>query len=92
MPIYEYECLDCNKRFEKIQNLRDPLESVCPFCGGAVHKCVSVPVLQFKGNGFYVTDYAKKKPNSEASSESSGSKASKSSEKVASSNVGGRKS
>lgn len=73
MPIYEYECNDCMKRFEKIQNLKDPLVSVCPFCGGAVHKCVSVPALQFKGSGFYITDYAKKKPGSVASSEGSSS-------------------
>lgn len=86
MPIYEYECDDCKKRFEKIQTLKDPLLTVCPFCGGAIHKCISIPALHFKGNGFYITDYAKKKPGLVTSSEGS------TSGKVASSKEGGRES
>jgi putative FmdB family regulatory protein len=60
MPLYEYECDACGHRFEKIQKFSDPLESTCPKCGGAVHKLMSSPAIQFKGSGFYITDYAKK--------------------------------
>ncbi len=58
MPIYEYECARCQKRFERLQRLSDPVVTACPSCGGAVHKMFSVPALQFKGSGFYTTDYA----------------------------------
>tara|TARA_B100000959_G_scaffold122242_1_gene128350 strand:+ start:865 stop:1224 length:360 start_codon:yes stop_codon:yes gene_type:complete len=60
MPLYEYECGDCGERFEQIQRLSDPPEKVCPSCGGAVEKQLSSPAIQFKGTGWYVTDYAKK--------------------------------
>ena len=60
MPIYEYECSACQKRFEKFQRLSDPLLTVCPQCGGGVHKAFSVPAIQFKGSGWYVTDYARR--------------------------------
>ena len=59
MPLYEYECEKCGNRFEKIQKFSDPLETTCPKCGGAVHKLVSSPAIQFKGSGFYITDYPK---------------------------------
>ena len=62
MPLYEYECNDCEHRFERIQRFSDPLASTCPACGGAVRKLLSSPAIQFKGTGWYVTDYAKKKP------------------------------
>jgi putative FmdB family regulatory protein len=59
MPIYEYECDKCGHRFEKIQKFSDqPLET-CEKCGGPVHKMQSAPAFQFKGTGWYVTDYAK---------------------------------
>src|SRR5256886_16306577 len=60
MPLYEYECDACGHRFEKIQKYSDPLEDTCPKCGGMVHKLMSSPAIQFKGSGFYITDYAKK--------------------------------
>ncbi len=60
MPLYEYECDACKKRFEKLQRVSDPLLTACPKCGGAVHKCFSVPAIQFKGNGWYVTDYSRR--------------------------------
>ena len=72
MPIYEYECYDCHKRFEKIQKLSDPAVEVCSFCGGTVHKCFSIPAISFKGKGFYCTDYSSKSGSAVASSESSG--------------------
>ena len=59
MPLYEYECDACGHRFEKIQKFSDPLVDVCPTCGGAVHKLMSSPAIQFKGSGFYITDYPK---------------------------------
>ena len=59
MPLYEYECAACAHRFERIQKFSDPLVDVCPECGGAVRKLLlSSPAIQFKGSGFYITDYA----------------------------------
>lgn len=80
MPLYEYECEACLKRFERIQKFSDPHVDVCPNCGkGPVRKLLSSPAIQFKGSGFYITDYAKKSSSeagSKSSSESSGSSAS----------------
>jgi putative FmdB family regulatory protein len=59
MPIYEYECEKCEHRFEKIVKFSDPPTEICPKCGGPVHKMQSAPAFQFKGTGWYVTDYAK---------------------------------
>ena len=60
MPIYEYQCQKCRETTEVLQKTKDkPLEK-CPKCGGAVVKLISSPAIQFKGNGWYVTDYAKK--------------------------------
>jgi len=61
MPLYEYECESCGTRFEKIQKFSDPPIDVCPTCGkGPVKKLPSSPAIQFKGSGWYITDYAKK--------------------------------
>jgi putative FmdB family regulatory protein len=59
MPLYEYLCDACGHKFEKIQKFSDPLVETCPQCGGAVHKLMSSPAIQFKGSGFYITDYPK---------------------------------
>jgi putative FmdB family regulatory protein len=59
MPLYEYECYVCDHRFERIQRVSDSPSSECPKCGGAVRRLLGVPALQFKGTGFYITDYAK---------------------------------
>jgi putative FmdB family regulatory protein len=59
MPLYEYECFVCNHRFERIQRVADAAVVECPECGGAVHRLLGVPALQFKGSGWYVTDYGK---------------------------------
>jgi putative FmdB family regulatory protein len=61
MPIYEYECQNCGKRTEVLQRMADPPLAACPQCGGEVKKLVSAPAVQFKGSGWYVTDYAGKK-------------------------------
>ena len=60
MPLYEYQCDACGHRFEKIQKFSDPLADTCPKCGSTVRKLMSSPAFQFKGSGFYITDYAKK--------------------------------
>jgi putative FmdB family regulatory protein len=60
MPLYEYQCDECGHRFERIQKFSDPPASECPRCGGRVQKQVSSPAFQFKGSGWYVTDYARK--------------------------------
>jgi putative FmdB family regulatory protein len=61
VPLYEYLCKVCHHRFEKIQKFSDPLVTECPECGeDEVEKVISAPAVQFKGSGWYVTDYAKK--------------------------------
>lgn len=72
MPIYEYQCQACGKRHEAIQRLADPVLTVCPDCGGALKKLVSSPAFQFKGTGWYVTDYANKKGAGSEGSKGSG--------------------
>ena len=59
MPLYEYECEACAHRFERIQKFSDPPIDVCPKCGSKVRKLISSPAIQFKGSGFYITDYPK---------------------------------
>jgi len=81
MPLYEYQCESCGHRFEVIQKFSDELVSVCPNCGkGPVVKLLSSPAIQFKGSGWYITDYARKdsgkdsgKSTGSSSSSSSGS-------------------
>ena len=73
MPLYEYQCDACGHRFEKIQKFSDPLVDTCPKCGGAVQKLMSSPAIQFKGSGFYITDYAKKDHVAAAKADSDGS-------------------
>jgi putative FmdB family regulatory protein len=60
MPLYEYECEACGHRFETIQRFSDPPIARCPKCGGVVRKLQSAPAIQFKGSGWYITDYARK--------------------------------
>ncbi len=74
MPLYEYLCNKCGHRFERIQRFSDPMVKKCPDCGGKVEQVISAPAVQFKGSGWYVTDYAKKSPSGSASSGGSSSK------------------
>ncbi len=69
MPLYEYLCKKCGHRFERIQRFSDRMVKKCPECGGKVEQVISAPAVQFKGSGWYVTDYAKK-PASASSSKS----------------------
>ena len=59
MPLYEYECEKCGGRFEQIQKFSDPPVKKHEGCGGKVRKLLSAPAIQFKGTGWYVTDYAR---------------------------------
>jgi putative FmdB family regulatory protein len=71
MPLYEYRCEACGHQFEKIQRFSDEPISVCPSCGrGPVVKLLSSPAIQFKGSGWYITDYARKNQSSPSSSSS----------------------
>jgi len=69
MPLYEYECQKCKKRFEKIQSFSDPILKKCIYCGGSVKKLISSAAIQFKGSGWYVTDYSRKGKSAEAKEE-----------------------
>jgi putative FmdB family regulatory protein len=63
MPLYEYKCRKCASVLEVIQKVSDSPLTECPKCGGRLKKVLSAPAIQFKGSGFYITDYTKtKKP------------------------------
>ena len=91
MPIYEYDCQKCGNRSEELQSLHAPVLTVCKLCGGALKKTISAPAFQFKGTGWYVTDYTRKgdsagsshseSGNGGSSSDSSGSSSDSSSSK-----------
>jgi putative FmdB family regulatory protein len=74
MPLYEYQCKKCHHRFERIQKFSDPHVKKCPDCGGRVEQMISAASVQFKGSGFYVTDYPKKSSQSSSSNGDSASK------------------
>jgi putative FmdB family regulatory protein len=80
MPLYEYECKKCHHRFERIQTFAAPHTKKCPECGGPIEQMISAPAVQFKGSGWYVTDYAKKSSGGSASSSDSTSKSESKSE------------
>ena len=69
MPLYEYQCKKCHHRFEKIQKFSDKPMKKCPDCGGPVEQLISAPAVQFKGSGWYITDYAKKGSSAGSSSD-----------------------
>ena len=87
MPLFEYECSKCGHRFEKIHKFSDRSIKTCPKCGGKVARLPSAPAIQFKGSGWYITDYARKgqsggeekssKPGDEKSSNAAEEKSSK---------------
>jgi putative FmdB family regulatory protein len=59
LPLYEYQCAN-DGRFEQMRKFSDPPLTVCPKCGGPIEKLLSAPAIQFKGSGWYITDYARK--------------------------------
>jgi putative FmdB family regulatory protein len=76
VPLYEYQCKKCRHRFEKIQKFSDRPIKKCPECGGTVERLLHAPAVQFKGSGWYVTDYAGKKDTG-SSADGSGEKSDK---------------
>lgn len=74
MPLYEYQCTKCQHKFELLQRFSDPQVTACPRCGGEVQQMISASMVQFKGSGWYATDYARKS----SPSPSNGSKKSES--------------
>ncbi len=64
MPLYEYACTSCDRQFEVMQRFADDPLTICETCGGALKKLLSAPAFQFKGSGWYVTDYANKSGDS----------------------------
>lgn len=75
MPLYEYQCDTCAHRFEVIQKFSDAPVEVCPKCGGPVKKLFSSPAIQFKGTGWYITDYARAGKSDSATTKSGEAKA-----------------
>jgi putative FmdB family regulatory protein len=69
VPLYEYKCLKCGRKTEKIENMAGPHLKKCPHCGGKVEALFSAPAIQFKGSGWYVTDYGGKKSGSDSGKE-----------------------
>ena len=80
MPLYEYQCPKCG-RFELIRKFADEPLTTCPTCGSEIQKLMSAPAIQFKGTGWYVTDYAKKSGGEGKSGKSEGGSDSKSDSK-----------
>ena len=70
MPLYEYACQKCGKHTERIEKYDGPPLKKCPHCGGKVERLLSAPAIQFKGSGWYVTDYAKKSTSPGSSGDS----------------------
>jgi len=83
MPIYEYECRKCKAHTEAFQKVSDKPLTKCPKCGGRLEKRISAPAIQFKGSGWYVTDYAGKGKATNDSESSSETKTEKSDKKAA---------
>ena len=73
VPLYEYQCKKCHSLTERIQKFSDPPLTVCPHCGGELEQLLSAPAVQFKGSGWYVTDYSRKSRKSDSASSASDS-------------------
>jgi len=82
MPIYEYECKKCKNHQEVFQKISDPPKTKCEKCGGRLEKLVSASAIQFKGSGWYVTDYAGKSKKAAEKAESDGASSSSSEDKA----------
>jgi putative FmdB family regulatory protein len=82
LPLFEYQCQKCGVKIEKIQKFTAPTSAKCESCGGRIERLLSSPAIQFKGTGWYITDYARKS-GSAAGSNSSGSKSESKSESTA---------
>ena len=89
MPLYEYQCRKCHSLMERIQKFSDPPLTTCPHCGGELEQLISAPAVQFKGSGWYVTDYAKGS-SKDSGQASNGSATASSSEGKAEDSKGGK--
>jgi putative FmdB family regulatory protein len=74
LPLYEYRCLKCKRHTEKIENLNGPHLKKCPHCGGKMESVITAPAIQFKGSGWYVTDYGKKTSGGDSGKSEKGEK------------------
>ena len=81
MPLYEYKCLSCGRLMERIEKVAGPHLKKCPHCGGKVERQIAAPAIQFKGAGWYVTDYAKKSTGGDSEKPAADSKEAASAEK-----------
>jgi putative FmdB family regulatory protein len=75
LPLYEYRCLKCDRHTDKIENVNGPHLKKCPHCGGKVESVITAPAIQFKGSGWYVTDYGRKTSGGDAAKQDKGEKA-----------------
>lgn len=91
MPLYEYKCLKCGRKTEKIENVAGPHLKKCPHCDGKVEALFSAPAIQFKGSGWYVTDYGGKKSSGDSGTEEKPATESKESAKESGSKESGAK-
>src|SRR5258708_721306 len=82
MPIYEYECKKCKSHLEAFQKISDPPRTKCEKCGGRLEKLVSASAIQFKGSGWYVTDYAGKSKKASEKADSDGASSSATEDKT----------
>jgi putative FmdB family regulatory protein len=83
MPLYEYQCQSCGRRSETLQRMDDPPLTTCPDCGGPLKKLISTSGFQFKGSGWYATDYAGQKGGGAAKAEGAAKNSSSDGEKPA---------
>lgn len=83
MPLYEYQCTKCAARFERIEKVNGPHLRKCPSCAGRVERMASAPAIQFKGSGWYVTDYGGRGETASGKSESEKSEAADKADKAA---------
>jgi len=81
VPLYEYQCVKCDRKTEKIEGVDGPHLRKCPHCGGKVERLVTAPAIQFKGAGWYVTDYAKKSSGGDSEKTAAGAAEAASKEK-----------
>src|SRR5271165_6447917 len=81
VPLYEYQCTKCKRRTEKIESVAGPHLKKCPHCGGKVERLQSAPAIQFKGSGWYVTDYAGKSSAKESAKDTGASESASTSDK-----------
>jgi putative FmdB family regulatory protein len=78
LPLYEYRCLKCERHTDKIENMNGPHLKKCPHCGGKVESVITAPSIQFKGTGWYVTDYGRKTTGADSSKSEKGEMSDKS--------------